>query len=228
MTAPAHILSLMTRMTGDEKHSAAALSTLEVIRALYGRVLDVSPDRLSAPERDRLLLSKGHGPMACYAVLAAHGFFPEAWLSTFGEFDSPLGQHPDRNLIPGVEIASGSLGHGLPIAVGMALALDARKQGGARVFALLGDGELDEGSNHEAIAYAGRVGLSRLRAIVVDNRSAAHGWPGGIEQRFAVEGWETTVVGDQDSDALATALAQPASHAPRVIVVDTVATESTS
>lgn len=225
MNSPAHVYSLLERMTGDEKHSAAASSTLPVLWALYSRVMDISPERLSAPERDRLLLSKGHGPMAYYAVLAARGFFPEAWLESFGEFTSPLGQHPDRNLIPGVEIASGSLGHGLPIAVGVALGLDAKKQPGARVFTMLGDGELDEGSNHEAIAYAGRVGLARLRAVVIDNRSASHGWPGGIVERFAVEDWETALVHDHDEAALISALDQPTSEAPRAIVVRTTTKE---
>ena len=87
--------------------------------------------------------------MAYYAVLAAKGCFPEEWLDDFGSFDSPLGHHPDSGRVPGVEIASGSLGHGLPIAVGAALA-------GRRVYCLVGDGELDEGSNWEAIQYAGR------------------------------------------------------------------------
>lgn len=113
------------------------------------------------PDRDRFLLSKGHGPMAYYAVLAAKGFIPARWLDTFGQLDSPLGHHPDRVLVPGVEISSGSLGHGLPIAVGVALS---QRQGG-RTYVLVGDAELDEGANHEAIAYAGATGLERLTAM---------------------------------------------------------------
>ena len=187
--------ALMTRMTGDEKHAPSATSTLDVLWTLYDRVLRTTPETVEASDRDRFLVSKGHGPMALYAVLAAKGFIPCEWLADFGRFDSPLGQHPDRNLVPGVEIASGSLGHGLPIALGVALALDSCAAAGARVFVLLGDAELDEGSNHEAIALAGRMRLERLTAIVVDNASAAHGWPGGIEARFAIEGWETAVVG---------------------------------
>ncbi|HEY4413104.1 MAG TPA: thiamine pyrophosphate-dependent enzyme, partial [Gaiellaceae bacterium] len=94
----------------------------------------------------------------------------------------------------------GSLGHGLGIAVGMALA-------GRRVYCLVGDGELDEGSNWEAVQYAGRVGLSNLTAIVVDNASATYGWPGGIEQRFAVEGWRAFRIDGRDHAALAEAFA---------------------
>ena len=112
---------LMSLLTGDEKHSSAATSTLDVIRVLYERVLNVTPESVGDPARDRFYLSKGHGPMAYYAVLAEQGFFPEDWLTGWGSYDSPLGFHPDRNLVPGVEIGSGSLGHGLPLAVGTAL-----------------------------------------------------------------------------------------------------------
>ena len=143
---------LMTKMTGNEKHAPSTTSTLDVLWTLYDRVLRLTPETVDAPDRDRFLLSKGHGPMAFYAVLAAKGFIPSEWLDGFGRFDSPLGQHPDRNLVPGVEIASSSLGHGLPIARGVALALDARADKYARGFVLVGDAELDEGSNHEAIA----------------------------------------------------------------------------
>ena len=215
------LAALMTRMTGAEKHAPSATSTLDVLWTLYDRVLRVTPGTVTAPERDRFLLSKGHGPMALYAVLAAKGFFPLEWLAGFGRFDSPLGQHPDRNLVPGVEIASGSLGHGLPIALGVALALDAREVARARVFALLGDAELDEGSNHEAIAYAGRIRLERLSVIVVDNASAALGWPGGIERRFSLEGWATDSVDGHDHAALAWALDTRSPGRPRVVVART-------
>ena len=209
---------LLALMEGDEKHSGAAASTLDVLWVLYDRVLAVSPATVDDPARDRFLLSKGHGPMAFYAVLAANGFIPESALPGFGGFDSPLGHHPDRNHICGVEIASGSLGHGLPLAVGRVLALDSRAQSGARVFVLLGDAELDEGSNHEAIAYAGRAGLERLTAVVIDNQSASHGWPGGIEARFAVEGWSTAVCDGRDHDAIERALTQPHPGRPHVVV----------
>lgn len=145
---------LLSLMTGDEKHGSAATSTLDAIWVLYDRVLNVSPTTADAPDRDRFLLSKGHGPMAYYAVLAAKGFFPESLLPGFGSYDSPLGHHPDRLLVPGAEIGSGSLGHGLPLAVGSALGLRAQGRTGSKVWVLIGDGELDEGSNHEAIAYA--------------------------------------------------------------------------
>ena len=148
---------------------------------LYDRILNVTPATADDPDRDRLLLSKGHGPASYYAVLAAKGFIPVDELAGFGGFDSPLGHHPDAALLPGVEIASGSLGHGLPIAVGRALGCAPAGGTTPRVICVIGDGELAEGSNHEAIALAGRLGLDRLTAIVVDNVSATYGWPDGVD-----------------------------------------------
>ena len=209
---------LMTRMTGDEKHEPSATSTLDVLWVLYHHVLRISAQHPDDSNRDRFLLSKGHGPMAYFAVLAARGFFPVEWLDTFGAFDSPLGLHPDRTLIPGVEISSGSLGHGLPIAVGVVLGLRASGRRQPHVFCLLGDGELDEGSNHEAIALGGRLTLDRLTAIVVDNRSASHGWPNGVAQRFAVEGWSTSTVDGRDHHALFEALRPRRRNRPHAVV----------
>ncbi len=207
----------MTLMTGDEKHSAAATSTLDVIRVLYERVLDVSPETVGDDRRDRFLLSKGHGPMAYYAVLCSRGFFPEEWLSGWASYDSPLGYHPDRNLVPGVEIASGSLGHGLPLAVGTALGL--RAQGiGARVVVLVGDAELDEGSNHEAIELAAALGLDALTVVAVDNRSSSYAVPGRLEQRFVTEGWHAVSVDGRDHDLLEKALSHREIGRPNVVV----------
>ncbi|MFF8595344.1 transketolase [Streptomyces sp. NPDC015220] len=209
---------LMRLMTGDEKHGPAATSTLDVLWVLYDRVLKVRPERREDPERDRFLLSKGHGPMAYYAVLAAKGFVPRDWLADFGAYDSPLGHHPDRTLVPGVEIASGSLGHGLPIAVGTALGLRARKLDRPRVWVLIGDAELDEGSNHEAIAFAGPAGLDRLHTVVVDNASASHARPGGIAARFEAAGWSAATVDGRDHEALYAAFTAPHPGRPHVVV----------
>lgn len=209
---------LMSLMAGDEKHAGAALSTLDMLWVLYDRVLRVGPEM--AEDRDRFYLSKGHGPMAYYAVLAAKGFIEAGQLPRFGTYHSPLGLHPDRELVPGIEISSGSLGHGLPLAVGTALGLRARGMTEPAVWVLLGDGELDEGSNHEAIAFAGRARLDRLHAVVVDNGSASHGWPGGAEKRFAVEGWSASRVCGSDHAALEVACSMPHPGQPRVIVTD--------
>jgi transketolase len=210
---------LLTLLTGDEKHDRSALSTLDVLWVLYDRVLRVDPGAPDDPERDRFLLSKGHGPAAYYAVLAAKGFLEVDDLRDFGGSDSRLGYHPDHLLVPGVEISSGSLGHGLPIAVGRALALDARHRERPRVFCLVGDAELDEGSNWEAVQLAGRLGLSRLTAIVVDNRSSTYHWPGGVAARFELEGWSAARVDGRDHDAIEQAL-RGAGERPHVVVAE--------
>jgi transketolase len=209
---------LMALMTGDEKHGPAATSTLDVLWVLYDRVLNVDPVDPEAPGRDRFLLSKGHGPMAYYAVLTARGFIDPELLPGFGDFGSPLGHHPDRVLLPGVEIGSGSLGHGLGLAVGTALGLRARGLDRPRVFTLVGDAELDEGSNHEAIAFSGAIGLDSLHAVVVDNASATHGWSGGIATRFEREGWSVLTVDGRDHGALEAALTAPHQGRPHAVV----------
>ncbi len=214
-TAADRLGPLLRRLTGDEKHGPSAFSTLDVLWVLYDRVLNVRPATVGAPDRDRFLLSKGHGPAAYYAVLAAKGFIPEDWLDDLAGPGSRLGHHPDRTLVPGVEIGSGSLGHGLGLAVGTALGLRAQGER-ARTYVLLGDAELDEGSNHEAIAYAAAVGLGSLTAIVIDNASATHGWPGGIAARFP--GWTSVVVDGRDHDAIEAGLRAPAPDRPHLVV----------
>jgi len=214
----ADLPGLMEEMSGDEKHDHSAASTLDVLWVLYDQVLRISPDSVADDDRDRFLLSKGHAPKAFYAVLAAKGFIDLAELPGFGTFGSILGHHPDRNLITGVEIASGSLGHGLPIGVGVALGLRARGEQTSRVFVLVGDGELDEGSNHEAIAFAGAVGLDRLTVIAVDNSSSTYGWSGGVETRFSREGWSAARVNGRDHQALAQALSAAHPGVPRLVV----------
>jgi transketolase len=197
--------ALLTRLTGDEKHDRSSFSTLDVIWVLHDRILR---------EDDRFILSKGHGPAAYYAVLAAKGLIPAELLDGFGDYDSPLGHHPDRVLVPDVEFSSGSLGHGLAVAIGSALT-------GRRVFCLVGDAELEEGSNWEAVQYAGRIGLASLTAIVIDNDSSSHGWPEGIERRFMLEGWLATRVDGRDHEQLEAALDPAAGGTrPRVVVAE--------
>src|SRR5690349_6035146 len=190
-----NLTPLLDRLDGDEKHDWSALSTLDVLWVLY----------------DRVMLSKGHGPQAYYAVLAAKGVIPEGWLDSWGDYDSPLGHHPDRILLPAGGISSGSLGHGLPIAVGTALT-------GYRTFVLVGDGELDEGSNWEAVQFAGRRRLTTLTAIVVDNASASYGWPDGIARRFDLEGWDAVTVDGRDHDALAEAMSRNHDAGPVAVI----------
>lgn len=149
-------------MTGDEKHEPSSISTLDVIYVLYNDILNISPETIHDDMRDRFYLSKGQGPMAFYAVLALKGFISPDILNSYGDYDSLLGYHPDRSKLDCVEISSGSLGHGLPMSIGSILALRARKVVGPSHWVLIGDGELDEGSNNEAIVFAGRNNLEEL------------------------------------------------------------------
>jgi len=205
------------RMVGDNEHMLSLTSTRDVLWVLYDRVLNVSPANIDDPDRDRFYLSKGHGPMAYYAVLAEKGFIDPDELNTWAKLGSPIGLHPDRVLIPGVEISSGSLGQGLPLGVGSAIGLRADGRS-ARVVVMLGDGEFDEGSNHEAIAIAGRLGLEHLTAIVIDNSSASLGWPDGIAKRFEVENWRATTVDGRDHEELYEALTKEPDGRPQAVI----------
>jgi len=141
----------------------------ELLAVLYGKVLRVNPSRPDWPERDRFILSKGHGCAALYAVLAERGFFPLDWLDTFYQNGSRLAGHITHTDVPGVEVSTGSLGNGLAIATGMALA--AKRDGKTyRIFALLSDGECDEGSTWEPILFAPQHRLDNLIAIVDYNK----------------------------------------------------------
>ncbi|MFI1197013.1 transketolase [Micromonospora sp. NPDC020750] len=215
---PAPLGTLLERVRAGREFDPNVYSTLDVLQVLYDRVLRITPATVDDPDRDRFLLSKGHAVAGYYAVLAAKGFVPVDWLDDQGGPDSLLGEHPDRLLVPGVEIGSGSLGHGLGLGAGTALGLRAQGLTNPRVYVLLGDAELDEGSNHEAIAYAGAVGLANLTAVVIDNDSASHGWRGGIATRFTVNGWTAATVDGRDHDALHDALTGQHGNRPHVVV----------
>ncbi|SBT49396.1 transketolase [Micromonospora auratinigra] len=217
-TDPALLAALLERVRAGREFGPNVYSTLDVLQVLYDRVLRITPETADHPDRDRFLLSKGHAVAGYYALLAAKGFVPVEWLDDQGGPESRLGDHPDRLLVPGVEIGSGSLGHGLGLGVGTALGLRAQGRTDPRVYVLLGDAELDEGSNHEAIAYAGATGLGTLTAIVLDNRSASHGWPGGAASRFTVNGWTAATVDGRDHEALHTALTGHDHHRPHAVV----------
>lgn len=150
-------------------HPGGDLSAADILAVLYFRILRVDPERPADPERDRFVLSKGHASAALYATLALRGFIPVEQLNSFMQPLSMLNGHPDRNKVPGVEANTGPLGHGLPIAVGLALGSRLTK-GSWRTWVLTGDGELQEGSNWEAIMAAGQFGLDGLTLVVDRNR----------------------------------------------------------
>jgi transketolase len=183
------IVRLAALATGDEKHEASSYSTLDALHVLYGEVLQIDPADPAWEDRDRFILSKGHGPAAYYAVLCARGFFPEPWLSQFMLRGGRLGGHPDRLLVPGVEASTGSLGHGLPMAVGVALALQA-KRSPRRVVVLTGDAE-----------------LGNLTLLVIDNGSSSIRLR-PIEAPLSAFGWRAQAVDGRDPSALAAALSQ--------------------
>jgi transketolase len=203
--------------TGDEKHDRSSYSTLDVLYVLYEHVLRVDPENPGWEERDRFLLSKGHGPVACYAVLARKGFFPADELRRFMTWEGHLGAHPDRNQVPGIEVPTGSLGHGLAMAVGVVYALRAKGLDEQRVVVLTGDAELNEGSNWEAILHAGAVGLGNLTLITIDNRSSSIEL-GDIADKLAAFGWDAVTVDGRDHDQLRAALLRPRSDAPTAVV----------
>ncbi|WP_236788785.1 transketolase [Amycolatopsis sp. GM8] len=205
-------------MTTVTKDLAAWGSTVDVLWVLFDRVLNVSPETVRDPKRDRFLLSDGHESMPYYAVLAAKGFLDPDELGDRTSVRSRLGPHPDRTRVPGAEISTGSPGHGLALALGTVFGLRAQRITRPKVMVLIGDAELDEGSNAEAIALAGRLAMDQLTAVVIDSASATHGWPGGIERRFAVECWATRVVDGHDHEALYDAFTAPHPAQPLCVV----------
>lgn len=155
-------------------HIASAFSLVEMLLVLYQNVLHVSPANPNDPDRDRLILSKGHGCLALYAVLANAGFFPRDELWRFGQAESILGGHPERSKVPGVEASTGALGHGLSIGVGIAMAakMDGRCY---RTFVVVGDGECNEGTIWEAALSAAKHQLSALTVLVDYNKMQSYG-----------------------------------------------------
>ncbi len=154
---------------GKRGHLGSAFSLIEALRVLYDDILKFDPQNPTWADRDRCILSKGHGCLALYAILADKGFFPAEELDRFCRFDGMLGGHPERAKVPGVEASTGALGHGLSIGLGQALAMRLQKRE-SRVFVLMGDGEINEGSVWEAAMSAGKHRLSNLVAMVDYNK----------------------------------------------------------
>ncbi|MBV9231262.1 MAG: transketolase [Chloroflexi bacterium] len=212
------VKQLMMLATGDEKHNASAHSTLDVLWVLYDCILRYDPRHPESQDRDRFLLSKGHGPVALYAILAEKGFFPVSELRTFRRWEGILGGHPDRNQVPGVEASTGSLGHGLPMAIGIALALRAKKSE-RRVIALVGDGECNEGSIWEAILLAGNLHLSHLTCVVINNHSSSLDL-GDLAAKFTVFGWDATTINGRSHEHIYKALSRIDPIRPTAVIAE--------
>jgi len=212
------LAEIMALATGDEKHDPSVHSTLEILWVLYDRILKYDASKPASEDRDRFIMSKGHGPLALYAILVQKGFFPINEMEKFLKWDGILGGHPDRNQVPGVEASTGSLGHGFPMAVGVALGIKAKKLS-SRVYVLIGDGETNEGTVWETALLAGDIRLSNLTAILVDNRSSTRHL-GDIAAKFEAFGWEVQVVNGRDEAAIERALASPSPNHPSLLLAE--------
>ena len=193
-------------------HLGSSLSCVDILTAAYWHALKINPAEPRWPDRDRFILSKGHAAMAIYATLAMRGYFPEAELDSYNQDSGRLAEHPPANILPGVEAATGSLGHGLPIGIGMALAgrLSGRNY---RVFALLSDGENNEGSVWEAAMFAASQKLENVCVIVDYNKWQATGRSNEtlalspLREKWAAFGWDAHEIDGHDVAQVASALA---------------------
>src|SRR5215813_814113 len=167
-------LVVRTLEGGERGHVGSSMSLIEIMRVLYDDILRFRPSEPQWRDRDRMILSKGHGCIALYVLLADKGFFPLDTLDTFCRRDSILGGHPEASKVPGVESSTGALGHGLSYGVGMALAARIRRRD-SRVIVVMGDGEINEGSVWEAALCAGKHKLSNLTAVIDYNKIQSAG-----------------------------------------------------
>lgn len=208
-------------------HTGGGLSCLDILNVLYNRVLTVSPETVHDPHRDRYVQSKGHCVEALYVVLADRGYFPDAALDTVCHYQSPYVGHPTRK-IRGVEMNTGALGHGLALCIGMALAAK-MDDAPTRVFTLLGDGELAEGSNWEAAMAASHYRLDNLVAILDHNTLQITGHTRDVMsneplgEKWRAFGWEVRTVDGHDYAALTSALTTATSSGrPLFVIANTV------
>lgn len=215
-------------MAGKGGHIGGDMSVIDALMVLYARHLNIAPNRVDDPDRDRFVLSKGHAMEAYYAVLCHEGFLDlDDVKARFSQFGSPYIGHPN-NKLPGIEMNSGSLGHGLPVAVGMALAarMDGRP---TRVYTIMGDGELAEGSVWEGAMSGGNYALDNLCALVDRNRLQISGCTEDVmkqdsqEERWAAFGWNVLSIPGNDVAAIdeALGLASRTKGKPTVIILNT-------
>lgn len=205
----------------QEGHIPSAYSILDILYILYNEVMDIDPNKPNKVIRDRLVVSKGHSSLGIYTILGDRGYFDLESVRTFGEYKSKFGGHPDFHKVPGIEVSTGSLGHGLPLAVGMAMGLQFK---GSRehVYVIVGDGELNEGTNWEAIMVAKEQGLNNLTCIFDYNHSSDRAVDfGNLEEKIRVFGWESYSVDGHDHIKLKEVLSQRAKK-PIGIVANTI------
>lgn len=207
---------------GGEGHIPSALSIVDILYVLYRDILPTPGDPSRRDPGAAFVLSKGHASLALYQALAMAGFLGEDELRSFAKYDSILGGHPDRTKVPGVVASTGSLGHGMAIAVGMALGRRATASSG-RVFVLIGDGEANEGSVWEAALLAGHHQLSNLTCIVDNNHSTDRSLGlGSIAAKFDAFNWSTRQINGHDEGEIVDALALSPEGMPLAIIANTV------
>ena len=201
-------------------HYGGAMSAAEMVATLYFHQMRIDPQHPAWPDRDRFVLSKGHAAPVLYAALAERGYFPRAWLTTFKQPDSKLQGHPDMTKTPGVDMTTGALGEGLSVGLGMALAARLQERP-FRVYVLLGDGELQEGSNWEAAMAIAQHRLSRLTALVdinglqVDGRTDDIVSLGSLPDKFAAFGWGVVEIDGHNIGEILAALEQAKANVDR-------------
>lgn len=206
----------------NEGHIPSALSILDLLWVLYDRVLNITPETVNNHDRDIFILSKGHASLGLYAVLAKKGFISSESLDDFCKFKSDLGGHPDRTKISGVEASTGSLGHGLPIAVGVALGSKIKKQKN-KVYVIVGDGECNEGTIWESAFLASNHKLNNLCCIVDYNHSGDRALKlGNLEEKFKSFGWMTASVDGHDQKKIYQALIKKSLNKPIAIIARTI------
>jgi transketolase len=205
-----------------EGHIPSALSILDILIVLYDKILDIDPKNPESYSRDRFVLSKGHASLGLYVILAKKGFFSHTNLYEFGKFESFLGGHPNRNKVPGVEASTGSLGHGLPIALGIALGLKIKKNN-HKVYVLIGDGEANEGTVWESAMIAAHHNLNNLICIVDHNHSTDRAVKiCELEDKFRSFGWEAKTIDGHDHEAIYEALTSLHTAKPTAIIAQTI------
>ena len=217
---------LQAAYLAKEGHIASAFSVLDILYVLYALVLDVMPESPRHPDRDYFILSKGHASLALYAVLAESKFIKLDELALFARGVSRLGGHPCKQLVPGVEASTGSLGHGLPMAVGVAMSLK-KEQRVERVFCVIGDGEMNEGSIWESLLLGGHHKLSKLTVILDYNHSNDRALKlplegDGAERIIGSLGWRVSCIDGHDHTQINDALNDPDESKPHFIMANTV------
>jgi transketolase len=213
---------LKAAASAGEGHIPSAFSVLDILWVLYDKILALESIKKGAIDRDRFILSKGHASLALYAVLAEKGFFPISELEKFCQFDSLLGGHPDSNKVPGVEASTGSLGHGLPIAVGIALGYKIQSIPN-RVFALVGDGECNEGSIWEAALLATHHKLYNLCCIIDYNHSTDRALLlNDLNAKFRAFEWECITINGHNHNEIFNALTKQHREKPVAIIAETI------